>query len=429
MFRSIITFTLAIAVLATTLLLPAETHARRCGEKDPETLLTLYKRSGAIYLATYSRTENGGVKEDNENYRITRELRHFSVTTSFKGEVQKSVVLEEENYEYKGDSEEVSEESAGGDEHTDTEAADDEEYEYGRPKLKEGDTVLLFLRTSKEEGSEGKLESVDYRDGIRRIKSEDRQSYESRLNELNVIFNSAGDRDAAIVSWLISAIEDPVTRWDGAFELMMGFSYTDWEEERAKESENSEETEGETEVVGEEYEMEEWERAEQEIYSDRQRYAKLVTDTQKQGLLNLMLNRLPAASENGEEITKSMSEGDNTLLELVKRWGDRRLASALLDQLTMGAGTTYYRYQMMEIVAKSLSDKDLELIVEDYGTHLYMEDNEVIEDNRVGTGAENEKPETDAREDEKPKVTYGERRAEALAKFISAAQILLATEG
>ncbi len=429
MFRSVTTFLLAIAVLAATLISPAETHARRCGEKDPETLLTLYKRSGAIYLATYDRTENGGVKEDNENYLITRELLHFSVTTAFKGEVQKSVVLEEDNYEYKGDTEEVSDEPETVDGHTETEAADEEEYEYGRPKLKEGDTVLLFLRTSKEEGSEGKFESVDYRDGIRRIKSEDRFSYETRLNELNVIFNSAGDRDAAIVSWLISAIEDPVTRWDGAFELLMGFSTLEWANELAKENEGTKEDEGESEVVAEEYEMEEWERAEQEIYSDRQRYAKLVTDTQKQGLLNLMLNRMPAAAETGEEITKSMSEGDNTLLELVKRWGDRRLASALLDQLTMGAGTTYYRYQMMEIVAKSLSDKDLESIVEDYGNHLYMEDNEVIEDKSEGTVDENEIPETDAGEDDRPKPTYGERRAEALAKFISAAQILLATEG
>ena len=103
---------IVVALVASFLVDPAKTHARRCGEKEPETLLSLYKRSSTIYVATYDRTEDGGVKEDTEDYTIARSLAHYSVSSTLKGEPVKSVVLEDDEYKYKGaDTQEVPEET------------------------------------------------------------------------------------------------------------------------------------------------------------------------------------------------------------------------------------------------------------------------------------------------------------------------------
>ena len=270
------------------------------------------------------------------------------------------------------------------------------------------------------------------------VKREDVGSYENRINELNVIFNSAGNRDVAIVEWLVKSVDDPVTRWDGAFELLSGFYSAEWEDQQAKEDaakdETETESEGESTADGEEYEIDEWTKLEMEISKDRTRYARTLTDGQKQGILNLLLGQLPrVADERGK--VKKLSRGDQTLLELVKRWGDSRLASALLDQLISGAGDTHYRYQLMETIAMALSDKELSALVEEYGSELYMGDDDPVED-QTQQEVEGETvpvPEADAKApetvgDDKVKLqTYGERRAGAMAKFIAVAQAMLTT--
>lgn len=437
MFRSLASFAMVVALLAATLVSPAETHARRCAEKDPETLLSLFKRSSTIYVATFDRIEDGGLVEESEHYNIHKELSYFSVSTALKGEPQKSFVLEEKEYRYKGD---VEIEGDGAAPNTESEAASsaeavtgdhEEEETYGRPKLKSGDTVLLFLKKS-EEGD--LLELVDYSDGIRLAKNEDLGTYETRINELTVIFNSAGNRDKAVVDWLISTIDDPVTRWDGAFELLLGFYQLEWEEERAKDR-----TEENTETAAnEEYEMDAWERAELELANDRLRYARLVTDTQKQGLLNLLLGEMAKTAESEDGKKNELGDGNNTLMQLVKRWGDNRLATSLVNQLAAGGGDTYYKYQLMETIANITGDANLTTIAEEYSDRLYMEDDAAIENDEaaVDEGGETETEENsgDVSEDlgeiegEQKQVTYGERRAETLAKFISAAVILLTTE-
>ncbi len=431
---------LVVALLASFLVDPAKTHARRCGEKDPETLLSLYKRSSTIYIATYARTEEGGVKEETADYIISRSLAHYSVSSTLKGEPVKSVVLEEDEYKYKGAvAEEVPEETPpvaepGTGENDGSEEGDEYEEMYGRPTVEPGDTVLLFLK----KGTEGKaLEVVDYSDAIRLVQREDLGTYETRINELNVIFNSAGNQDKAIVEWLVKSIDDPVTRWDGAFELLSGFYSAEWEDEQAKEEavKGDTESEGDDTPEGEESEIDEWTKLEMEISKDRTRYARALTDGQKQGILNLLLGQIPRVAEEGEKV-KRLSRGDQSVLELVKRWGDTRLASALLDQLVAGAGEIYYRYQLMETISMALSNKELTALLEQYGNELYMGDDEVVEDESEKKGetdvvpvpeTDPSGPVTEGGETVK-RQTYGERRAEAMAKFISAAQALLTTQ-
>lgn len=432
MIRSLISFAMVIVLLAATFISPVETHARRCGEKEPETLLSLYKRSSFIFVATFDRTEDGGLVEQGDDYSVHRELSYFTVSSALKGETRKSFVLEEKEYRYSG--EETSDSDGEMSEDTPVAGPSDHEEDeelYGRPKLKKDDTVLLFLRKA----SEGEqLELVDYRDAIRKVNGEDLGTFEKRINELNVIFNSAGDKDKAVVEWLISLIDDPLTRWDGAYELLLGFYQLDWMKEEESRQASEGKTENERSADEEEYEVDEWERAEMELSSDRLRYARLVTENHKQGLLNLLVQELANAERGEDGKPSSIDEGNDALLGLVKRWGDKRLAGHLLDRLLAGGGERYEKYQLMDNIASILKNEELTSLAEQFGNYLYMDDNATVEDegenaeSEENSGDETEKIEQNGDEPSAKLPTYGEVRAEALAKFIHAANLLLTTE-
>jgi hypothetical protein len=446
MFRSLLSLAAIAAILAATLVFPTESHARRCGMEIPETLLSLYKGSDVIVIATFDRTEDGEVVKS-EHYTVVKTKSYYSVATTLKGEQQKMLVLENEDYRY---------ESEGEAEHSE----EGEEFEMDESaEVKPGDTVLMFLeKGTEEDGEEGVekaekpagLEPVGYRDGIKKMSGDVLRTYEHRVNQLNVIFNSAGNRDAAIVNWLIDVTEDPITRWEGAFELLQAFQELEWAEAEAKreaeakkepaeavaESDEEEEAAEEAGVA----ESEEGEIEEEKSSMDRQRYARLITDGHKQALLNILLSSVPVKTE--DEKPAVASQGDQVLMQLVKNWGDARLAGFLLDQLRAGAGDSYYRYQLMETIASSLDDKKLASIVEEYGDRLYEEDDTVIEaedaDDTEGdvvieepteAPTEGETVETadgDVVEDD-VKKTYGQRRAELIANFIYAADQRITT--
>ena len=369
---------------------------------------------------------------------------YYTVATTLKGDQQKMLVLEDQDYRY--------EQAETEDDAVEEESLEVEETEESG-EVKPGDTVLMFLeKGTHEDGEEEKTEKpatlrpVGYRDGIKKMSGDVLRTYEHRINQLNVIFNSAGNRDGAIVNWLIDVTEDPITRWEGAFELLQAVQELEWAEAEVKreaEAEKSESTEEseESEEAGngeEESEMEETGSS-----MDRQRYAKLITDGHKQALLNILLSSVPAQAEN--EKPAEASRGDQALMQLVRNWGDARLAGFLLDQLRAGAGDSYYKYQLMETIAASLDDKKLTAIVEEYGDRLYEEDSTVIEaDKPDETEVVTEEPvgevpievepvevpvegDTGADAPAEKRPTYGERRAELITKFIDAADKRIAT--
>jgi hypothetical protein len=446
MFRSLLSLAAIAAILAATLILPTETQARRCPVEIPETLLSLYKGSDVIVIATFDRTEDGAV-EKTEHYTIVNTKNYYTVATTLKGEQQKMLVLEEQDYRY--EPEEKTDEPVV--DSNDGEVVMEMEESPESIAVEPGDTVLMFLTKGEHDEEESEkpagLQPVGYRDGIKKMSGDVLRTYEHRINQLNVIFNSAGNRDAAIVNWLIDVTEDPITRWEGAFELLQGFQELEWAEEEAKrqdeaEKEPAESDEAETTEEGEEAESEDAESMEEDTSGDRLRYARLITDGHKQALLNILLSSVPAKAE-GDEPTV-VSQGDQVLMQLVKNWGDERLAGFLLDQLRTGAGDSYYKYQLMETIASSLNEKKLTAIVEEYGDRLYEEDSTVIEDSQpeeiegepvienpnqdVPAEGETVEPVDGETETEaNAKKTYGERRAELIAKFIHAADQRIAT--
>lgn len=446
MFRSLLSLAAITAVLATTLVLPTETQARRCPVEIPETLLSLYKSSDIIAIATFDRTEDGEA-EKTEHYTVVKTKSYYSVATTLKGEQQKMLVLEEEDYRYEPEEEtaEPALEMPGvvtttdGDESHETEEGLEESNE-----IKPGDTVLMFLEKGEEGEEKGvekaNLEPVGYRDGIKKMSGDDLRTYEHRINQLNVIFNSAGNRDAAIVNWLMDVTEDPITRWEGAFELLQGFQELEWAEAEAKreaEAEAADKTETPEESEASETSDEDREIQEDDSSMDRLRYARLITDGHKQALLNILLSSVPVETE--DEKPAVISRGDQVLMQLVKNWGDARLAGFLLDQLRAGAGDAYYKYQLMETIASSLDDEKLVAVAEEYGDRLYESDDTVIESDEPVSDVVNGEPAAEAPVEGEPKEspetgtkevkpqTFGERRAELLAKFVNAADQRIAT--
>jgi hypothetical protein len=229
MYRSIISVGAMCALLAATLVFPTESYARRCGVELPETLLSLYRASDIVAIATFDKVEDGETVTDDENYTVVNVHSYYTVSSVLKGANTKQLVLQDEDYRYKGQESESGEDESGM----------EQEYEYVRSdddtsKVEPGDTVMLFLHRQEYEDENGKkvdqgLRPVGYTDGIKKLSGDRLRAYEARVNQLNVIFSSSADsRDAAITDWLVSVTEDPLTRWEGAFELLQSFQELEW---------------------------------------------------------------------------------------------------------------------------------------------------------------------------------------------------------
>ncbi len=451
MFRSLLSLAAIAAILAATVILPTETQARRCPVEIPETLLSLYKGSDVIVIATFDRIEDGEA-EKSDNYTIVKTKSYYTVATTLKGEQQKMLVLENQDYRYApAETPETTDETVTErleiveimGESLEIEESDESS------EVKPGDMVLMFLKKGEEDEEKGikkvNLEPVGYRDGIKKMSGDVLRTYEHRINQLNVIFNSAGNRDAAVVNWLIDVTEDPITRWEGSFELLQAFQELEWAEAEAKreaEAEKADKTEEAAEAETAEEESEDREVEESDSAMSRPRYARLITDGHKQALLNILLSSVPVITDG--EKPAAISRGDQALMQLVRNWGDARLAGFLLEQLWAGAGDTYYKYQLMETIASALGDEKLTAIAEEYGDRLYEDDATVIEPDEPANDVVIEEPtngepadgkhveipvsdDTSADIPEEKRPTYGERRAELIAKFVNAADKRIAT--
>jgi hypothetical protein len=430
MYRSLLSLAAIFPLLFGSFAIPADTYARRCPVKMPETLLSLYRNSDTIYITRYERSEDGETIRDDEDYYVVRTRTYFSVATTLKGEPRKMFVLEDESYRFRG----------ADDDSDETDLYDDEEYEEPS-RLAPGDDVLLFL-SKDDEGTSLRL--TDYRDGIKRLSADHIVSYQLRINELNVMFASGKPSDAEIVDWLIRCIQDPVTRWEGAFELLQGFQELEWKNSRDEAAENEEDVaeavDGSDLTIDDETEI---------FIPGGADLARAITDNQKQELLNILLSRpVDEGIEAGGR--QGLNLGDQVLLELVKRWGDRRLAVFLFDLLRADAGDRYYKAQIMNTLADILGSKKLERLAERYGNEIYEDDNEFVtangdkdpeyeeepaegdvegEDDGSG-GPVAEAGDTSNSEDNNIKaatLTYGELRAAVLREYLFACEIILTT--
>lgn len=408
MSRFLLSAAALFSLLISLLVVPTSVDARsrRCEEEPPETLLSLYRNSTEIHIGKFDRIEDVSVREETEDYTAVEIKKHFSLRTTLKGEPRKFYAAAEQDYRYKN----VESEPAEG---------EDGEMHADVYTLSPGDDVMIFLKTNEDEET---VVLSHYRDAIKKLDSDQMSIYEKSVRELNAIFAAKKVDDAEIVAWLVKTAVDPVTRWEGAFELLTGFQTTEWRDERVKYLKEKEEK-GEA--------IEDWERedVENEDANTKARtaYTKMLTSQQKDALLDAVIAQDSDSDDSSEEKGRSkLSEGDRMLIDLVSRWGDSRFASHLLSRLQNEPEEPYLNSQLMEKVAKIINDGRVDDLVSRYG-NLYYEDTEQVSAEDLAAAMPNANTASSGDGKSNPVITYGELRAKLLGDFISLSQSLLTT--
>lgn len=467
MFRSLLSACSIVVLVLPSIFFPTKTQA--CPIKLPETLLSLYRNSDAIYVARFSKVDDEKIIERSETRTVATVMKHFDISSALKGEPRKLFSLEERDYRYNDGQPEIRSGDVEEQDDADTDAL------YRRPNLKPGDTVLLFVKETANEDGTKTLGLADYRDAIKKMSTERLAAYEARINELNSLFSGKkAPAAAAILEWLIHCTQDPLTRWEGAFELQQSYEAMVWQdrqekeeaEEEAKQSDQSEEPTDSTEATEAASDPNEnvttEQVAEEEIQSDSEEidnatYARLLTDAHKQTLMNVLLDSTHAAS--GRSNNAVLSTGDQALLELVSNWGDLRLARVLVDRMQIVGDDPYLIFQLMRTTSEILGDKELDKIADEY-SDVYYEDGSAFvdaddEEESTPESDEADKTETEivalpgevsdataaettassnekveeksaAESEGKRHVTFGEVRAELLTKFMARSTVAIA---
>jgi hypothetical protein len=408
-------------LLITGLVLPRTADARRCDERMPLTLLSLYRTSDAIYVGRFEKVEDGEVTEETPDYSVVSIKKHFSISSALKGEPRKMLTISESDYRYKNV------DAAGtDDEHGDSIDNSD--------LAKPGDPVMLFVAKDSETGA---VDLTDTSDGIKKMTPEKMSAYEGRIKELKGILGSDKATHKELVQWMIGAAQDPLTRWEGTFELLQSIQNMEWQAEREKEAANKPEGESEDYVP----------ETPKKFDTGDPDFARSITDIQKVTLTNILLNReRPKKIEEGEEPAE-LAYGDRELIEIVKRWGDSRVASNLLGQLRQIGSDATLKSELMSSIASMLHDGELTVISDEYAGIQWESDGDeiraeveaepvaqegpVVEPIAIEPepAAEPAKPvESEGPAKEKKKKTYGELRAEIFGKFLSRADAVIAKE-
>jgi hypothetical protein len=392
------------AILVVGLLFPLSADARRyCDDRMPLTLLSLYRTSEAIYVGRYEKDEDGKTTEDFPDYSST-----------LKGEPRKFLTIDDTDYRYKNT--ETASEGEGEDGHDDGEV-------YGEI-AKPGDSVMLFV--SKDEA--GTLTLAEMTDGVKKMTQEKAAAYEARIKDLKGILATEKPTHADLVQWMIRNAEDPLTRWEGTFELLQSFQNMDWQEERLKELEAKPNVDPAELVID----------GPKDFETGDPGFARSLTDAQKQTLTSILLNRSQSKKTEDAQQPEALADGDRELIELVKRWGDSKVASGLLKQLRTSNANVNARSELMQSIASMLRDETLTNIADEYSSIQWESDDEEIRSESEGetavegaavtaSGTSGENTEGEAGP-QKKKKTYGELRTEAFGKFMSRANIVIAQE-
>jgi hypothetical protein len=340
--------------LAALIIIPSPTGAVRtmaCPGPPPLPLRVLYLMNSTIVVAQVGKTEIIPPAEGDESDPELAHLRTaLEVSSTLKGEHQSVVYVNHWNYG---------------------------EYKDKLTSAAEGDRFLVFLNQS--EGEEG-LSVGDMDFGVKQLTDDELNVYVKRIEELAYILKAGKPKDEEMVEWLVRCAEDPVTEWEGAFDLAISAvnSQADIPQESpesadgeqaaevdASVAENTAETSEESSEDAEQTGNDESEVADENSESteappdieefsavnsyltDRD-YTKLLTQDQKDRLVVALIN------------TETLSDKNYHLLELVTPLDDARLVPYLLSQLRATKDEAqYFTDSLARIVATKLNDPAL----------------------------------------------------------------------
>lgn len=365
----------AFSLLAPAFIISRTASATTCPVKMPETLLSLYRASDAIYVGRYRGAEDGGVTRDDDEYTQIEIKKQYDISSVLKGKAVKTLTLIDVDLRYKGKNEgfETVEQVDAAQTVPETTIEDLEDLEEAVSReLKPGDDALLFLRNDEDSK---RLELTDYRDGLKKLPREDIAVYEARIKELTSIFAAEKPSMEKITDWLVRCAEDEATRWEGTYELERSFDALEYKTRR--EAERKEKiAKGETVEDEEEYFNEGLETGRTTIF------ASLLNGYQKQTLTGILLNSEFAASpkRSGEA---GFVRGDSELMSLVTRWADSRIAGVLINRLRSGAYAPRENSDLMDRIASMLTDDQMTAIAGKFSNIYYEEDERRVNDEDI----------------------------------------------
>ena len=302
------------------------------------TLLSLYEKSDLIFIGRLDKKEDYGTNRVGNGFTVVTTKTYFDVSTVLKGETRKFIVLDDEEFRYqiqpRNDNEAPRE--AVFIEDIDSYDAD------AQPKP--GDTVLAFV--SKQGDA---FELTDQRDGLKKISPQDAAVYSSRISELNSIFMDKPEPEE-LAEWLVRCAEEPVTRWDGAHELLQGFRRIKWQEKATPKSPDG---------------------FDPLISGDLGRdAARNLTAEQKTELTQILLR----FEVRPDMTAPRLSAGDRELISLVKLWDTSSVANYLAAQLRSQAFSAHENAGFMFMIAELLGDAKAASLARRYADQLSLLD-------------------------------------------------------
>lgn len=173
-----------------------------------------------------------------------------------------------------------------------------------------GEHLLFFLKhraTSEDPQSAGGYELAEYWNSVRKLPSSELDVYVQRIIELTLLSREEEPNPEATVEWLVRCVEDPATRWEGAFDLAPG------SESFPASSTQNDSDEGSVDEINQ--------SSEAPGSANNVELAALLTQDQKERLLKVLIS--------ADEVT----EAERDLIDLLKDFNDPRLLSFLVSQL------------------------------------------------------------------------------------------------
>jgi hypothetical protein len=224
-------------------------------------------------------------------------------------------------------------------------------------------TVLAFLY-EEDENNHCYLVSLEW--GFKSLAPKAVEIYVARIKELLEIENQTdpATHQQLLVEWLVRCAEDPVTRWEGAYDLLFGYSLKRWQQEnaerekeeqigQAEETNNAttiEETTAEEALTEAEAEEESSETKGAEEIID---YVALLSEEQKQRLLKALYS------------SPLLSDEELMLIELAEEWKDENLIPFLWSYLkAFKQNTPLLTQELMSRIADSFGNQAATTLVE-----------------------------------------------------------------
>lgn len=412
-----ITAVLSLFVLPVFLSILFMPRAAACPVSPPVPLRGLYLNSELIVVGKIGTPGKWGISSEssdpNNRYRINGRKIPVQVDEVIKGTSDRVIQVGESRYQWLGSGEENEPQPQL------RQADSGEDYVSNLSQNKE--RRLFFLGKNSENESYTEI----YNGRSFTLPQKDLDVYITRLRELANIYNSGAPAKDRIVEWLVSMAEDPVTRFEGAYELSTALAqsaYSDEDEdEDADKDENADEPAGEADeqdsqdadaakpvINDDEASVDKPEnlvidgaesgeaKPETDLltYSPYQGYgdfAKLLTADQKERLvraaLNLRFNYDPVKrsdDEDDEGYLVILSHTDSVLLDAVCYLRDRRVAERLLAEIpTVARHNPSEAASLLGKMARYFDDEKLDSLVYKYSNLSWRDSDDLIEDEKL----------------------------------------------